>query len=183
MNPRVVLLWFVGAAGVGCGAKLGAGGAIGDAGNAPEASSQPAGCAGVQNAYESVACLAGLRAACQAHASPSDCSAASFSSYGVVCTWARVVKVTDSVTCNVSSDEGRCEGSWIFPDDGPFCGLWTGFVAERELVLVSRCGGPVGSWDFIGASPSQIEGPCLNGTTPPPPEICNCVSKISDAGR
>jgi hypothetical protein len=182
MGLRVAL--FVHCCGVfGGGAKVGVGTSDASA-TVPDAGSRPSGCSGVENPVTSAECLGGLRAACRTFTTERDCAAAApFSSDGVVCRWARVVRFSDSVSCAVESDEGRCEGGWTFPDDGPFCGLWSGFAAERELVWIAGCGGPVGPWDLIGADAGRVEGPCLNGTVPPPPDICQCAPRVDDAGR
>ena len=141
-------------------------------------------CDGVANPFWSASCLSGLRAFCRELASREMCEAAApFSSYNVVCTWARVVTISDPSACTIASDEGRCEGGWTYPNDGLFCDSWYGFAAERELLKLSTCGGPVGPWDAIGAVPGSVEGPCMPNVVPPAPPICSCVDVLSrDAG-
>lgn len=138
----------------------------------------PAGCAGVDNAFQSETCLSALRTLCRAHTTEAQCAAqAPIAAYGVVCTWARVVTVSDPASCALASDEGRCEAGWTFPQDGPFCGAWYAFPQERELVKMNTCGGPVGPWDEIGVV--HDTGLCLTNVMPPPPVICECADKVA----
>jgi hypothetical protein len=144
---------------------------------------RPPACVGVESAYLSAECLSALRDLCRALPTEAACRAqAPFPELEVICTWARVIRFSDPAACVVEAEEGRCDGGWTFPEDGPFCGIWTGFIAERELVKIDTCDGPVGPWDVIGSQPSQVEGPCLDNVTPPAPAICHCLPVTSDGG-
>jgi hypothetical protein len=142
----------------------------------------PDGCAGVDNAHQSETCLSALRTLCRAHTTEAECAAEEpIAAYDVVCTWARVVTFSDPASCAPTSDEGRCEGTSTFPQDGPFCGAWYAFPDERELVKVNSCAGPIGPWSTIGIVHNV--GVCLPNVTPPPPAICACADNAAPTER
>jgi len=131
------------------------------------------------------ACAAALQVACNRHETESDCSAQQtlrFNGYSIVCAWAKVVRFSDPVTCEVDEVFGRCEAKLIGNPGGcvgGYCGGDVGlietelkaFPARRELVFL--CNGPLRASSAPGG-PEPESVSCVSAETYPEGHLCNC---------
>ena len=152
----------------------------------------PQACDGLASPFVSDTCLAQIRDVCRSHDSESACVGQGRAGIGyleevgeygfnVFCGWVPVVTFTDSSSCAVQSTSHRCEAHLergLLACNDPCEGspelhwAWKAIPSERELVKI--CGIPLGPWAVSGAS-TQYVSACLDGVTPPAPELCNCA--------
>ncbi len=128
-------------------------------------------------------CLRAWYDECDSRETETACIADRPSSLGVgfACYWARIVKVSNAVDCEVEAAEFRCVtvGTQEFlgcidacPDSDAISTSWSADTETRELV--NACPGPIGPWSFVGndASPYAL---CGENILPEPPDLCNCA--------
>jgi len=147
-------------------------------------------------------CLHALQLACRSQDSAKGCESLpplmfSDGGYIVHCGWSKVVRFTDGNSCMVEAVHGRCEAGLehtligcgdACSDTPELHSTLRAITDEFELVEMpcapggTALGGPLGRASAVGAPPErQNTGTCLDGVTPAPPPLCDCLSIACEA--